>query len=161
MTPSATGGDDLHGGEEERREPRRAIRCSDTYLGQHLKLFQIFVLALQSFDHAHALDVFVVCARDLRVGAAAVAEFHQNLLAELHSDNDHDRDDGRYDQCQAPVDDRHENQRCGDVHEGPGRIHHAPCHQVGHASAIGGDARDQSSRPRSANNTKAIVPANG
>ena len=68
--------DDLHGGEEERREPRRAIRGAIHRVSQHLELFQVFVFALQRFDHTHALNVLIVCTRDLRVRAAAVAEFH-------------------------------------------------------------------------------------
>ena len=53
------GGDDLHGGQEERREPRGAIRGVVHLGGQTLKLARVFIFAAQRLDHAHALNVLV------------------------------------------------------------------------------------------------------
>jgi hypothetical protein len=61
----ATGRDNLHHRQEERREPGGAIRCAVHIIGQPLELAGVFVFAPQRLDHAHALDVFVVCAGNL------------------------------------------------------------------------------------------------
>ena len=63
-------GDDLHGGEEERGEPRGAIGGVIHAGGQTLKLARVFIFASQRLDHARALKVLVERACDLAVGAA-------------------------------------------------------------------------------------------
>ena len=58
-------GDDLHGGEEERREPGRPIRGLVHFGRQLLKLFCVLVFTQQCLDHAYTLEVFVERAGDL------------------------------------------------------------------------------------------------
>ena len=109
-----------------------------------LKFDQIRIFASERLYHAYALNIFIVGTRDLAIRASALTELHQNQALEFHRHKDHDRDDGRNDQCQPPVDDRHEGQRRDDVHECPNTIHDAPSDEFRHSSRIGGDARDQS-----------------
>ena len=51
--PQRNSSDDLHGGEEERREPRRTIGCFIHLARQLLKLFRILILAQQGFHNLH------------------------------------------------------------------------------------------------------------
>ena len=102
------GADDLHGRQEEGRQPGCAVAGAVHLSGQLAEFAHVFVFTSQGFDHPHTGDVFVVCAGDLRIELAHLAIFSQDALAELDATNNNDRHHCQDDQRQAPVDEQHE-----------------------------------------------------
>ena len=134
-------GDDLHGGQEQRAQPGGAVSRLVHLAGQHAEFLQVLLLAHQGLDHAHAGDVLVVRAGDLRVDLAHVAELLEDALAELVGHVDQDRQHDQHDQGQLPVEVEHEDHRGEDADDRPGQVEQAPGDQVGDALRVGGDAR--------------------
>ncbi len=106
------------------------------------KLLHVLLFAVEGLDHTHARDRLVVAPRNLRVDPAHIAILGDDAPLEEYRHNDNHRDDHQHNQRQMPVDAHHEPDCCDYVDRTPRQVKQTPCHQLGHAVRVGGDARD-------------------
>ena len=140
--------DQLHGGQEERREPRGPVAGPVHLARQLAELLQVGLFPIQRLDDAHTGDRLVVRAGDLRVDLPHVAVLDDDLALEERGHHDDDGHDQHDHQRQRRADQPHEVERGQNVKGRPGHVQQTPGHQFGHPIGVRRDAADDPAHGR-------------